>query len=144
MRPSQVQRPLLAGLLHSLWGVSSPTIAWGDADQAPVYSHLWAVGRNPFGLLGAGHRMSFVQRDAAQRNLVHTYLAATTSAVRSPTFALRTLARTRTDGSRRRESGAGELTRSGTAHALKPPPMRPADAIVEHHTVCCATQCFGC
>ena len=82
MRPSQVQRPLLAGVLQSMWGVTPPTVAWGDADQAPVTSHLWALGLNPFGLLGAGSRLSFVQRDAAQRNLVHAYLAATTASVR--------------------------------------------------------------
>jgi hypothetical protein len=73
---------LLAGMLQSLWGVVPPTVAWGDADQAPVTSHLWALGLNPFGLLGAGSRLSFVQRDAAQRNLVHAYLAATTASVR--------------------------------------------------------------
>jgi hypothetical protein len=48
-------------VLQALWAVAPTSLAWDAARQQPVENHLWAVGFTPFGALGAGSRLSFVQ-----------------------------------------------------------------------------------
>jgi hypothetical protein len=69
-------RPLLAAALTAGWGVAPPWDGWAAARGAAAEDHTWDVGHTPFGPLAASEELSFAPRDAAQRAVVASAVAA--------------------------------------------------------------------
>ncbi|GBF98920.1 hypothetical protein Rsub_11712 [Raphidocelis subcapitata] len=72
----KLQRPVTAAVLSAGWGVADTAQFWSEATGRGWW-WLWSVGDTPFGPLSASPALSFVQRDAARRNLVVASLNAT-------------------------------------------------------------------
>ena len=66
--PSDATRAVLAATLQAGWAVAETALAWSPA-TGRSWAWLWAHGPTPFGPLSALATLSFVQRDAALRNL---------------------------------------------------------------------------
>eukprot|EP00899_Mesostigma_viride_P024805 jgi/Mesvir1/5509/Mv15550-RA.1 len=75
VNPGDVTRPVLASLLRAGWGVASTHRRWGVLQNATLQNYLWATGLTPFGPLSPATRLSFVQRDAAMRNVILSHLS---------------------------------------------------------------------
>ncbi|KAF8068242.1 Ocrl [Scenedesmus sp. PABB004] len=71
--PRAIHRPVLAAVLQQAYGVADGALSWSAA-TGKAWSFLWSVGGTPFGALSSGRALSFVQRDAAGRNLALAYL----------------------------------------------------------------------
>lgn len=74
LKPEAVPRVLLAALLQTGWGVAPSYETWSVFHNATLHDWLWSIGRTPFGPLSDVLGISFVQRTAAQRNVVLTLL----------------------------------------------------------------------
>ncbi|KAI8476830.1 MAG: hypothetical protein J3K34DRAFT_201157 [Monoraphidium minutum] len=66
--PADLQRPVMAALLQSGWGVADTALFWSPA-TGRSWNWLWSLGSTPFGPLSASMALSFAQRDAMGRNL---------------------------------------------------------------------------
>lgn len=74
LKPHSLPRSLLAALLQTGWGVAPSYETWSVFHNTTLHNWLWSVGRTPFGPFSDKTEVSFVQRTAAQRNVVLTSL----------------------------------------------------------------------
>ncbi|XP_077245269.1 uncharacterized protein LOC143885141 [Tasmannia lanceolata] len=78
----ELERPLVGSILQSMWGVSPTHLTWSPRHNSTLVDYTWSVGQTPFGPFSESLSLSFVQKDAAQRNVLLTALNYTiTSAI---------------------------------------------------------------
>ena len=65
--------------VHSTQGVAPSHRLWSKHHNRTTTEYLWSVGRTPFGILGSLPELSFVQRDAAARNVIVSQIDETIS-----------------------------------------------------------------
>jgi len=58
---------------QAAYGIADSSLYWSQA-TGKGWSFVWNVGQTPFGVLSNIHSLSFVQRDAAVRNMALSYL----------------------------------------------------------------------
>ncbi|KAL1200841.1 hypothetical protein V5N11_022331 [Cardamine amara subsp. amara] len=77
-----LERPLVGSILQSMWGVSSTHLTWSPRHNTTLVDYTWSIGQTPFGPFSDISSLSFVQKDAAKRNVLLTSLNTTiTSAI---------------------------------------------------------------
>uniref|UniRef100_A0A0E0LD03 DUF7906 domain-containing protein n=1 Tax=Oryza punctata TaxID=4537 RepID=A0A0E0LD03_ORYPU len=77
-----LDRPIIASVLQSMWGVSPTHQSWSPEHNATVVDYTWSTGHTPFGPFSETKSLSFVQKDAARRNVLLTTMNYTiTSAI---------------------------------------------------------------
>lgn len=59
--------------MQAAYGVADSSLYWSQA-TGKGWNFVWGVGQTPFGVLSNMHSLSFVQRDAAVRNMALSYL----------------------------------------------------------------------
>lgn len=69
-----LDRPIIASVLQSMWGVSPTHQSWSPEHNATVVDYTWSTGHTPFGPFSETKSLSFVQKDAARRNVLLTTL----------------------------------------------------------------------
>lgn len=67
-------RPLVGSILQSMWGVSPTHSLWSPLHNSTLVDYTWSVGQTPFGPFSESSSLSFVQKDAAKRNVILTAL----------------------------------------------------------------------
>ncbi|XP_050223190.1 uncharacterized protein LOC126673206 [Mercurialis annua] len=78
----ELERPLVGSILQSMWGVSPTHLSWSSRHNNTLVDYTWSVGQTPFGPFSETSSLSFVQMDAARRNVLLTALNYTiTSAI---------------------------------------------------------------
>ncbi|KAK1410153.1 hypothetical protein QVD17_36687 [Tagetes erecta] len=78
----ELERPLVGSILQSMWGVSPTHLVWSAQHNTTLVDYTWSVGHTPFGPFSELSSLSFIQKDAAKRNVLLTYLNYTiTSAI---------------------------------------------------------------
>lgn len=70
----ELERPLVGSILQSMWGVSPTHLSWSAKHNSTVVDYTWSVGHTPFGPFSEISSLSFVQKDAARRNVLLTWL----------------------------------------------------------------------
>ncbi|GMH27032.1 hypothetical protein Nepgr_028875 [Nepenthes gracilis] len=70
----ELERPLIGSILQSMWGVSPTHLVWSQRHNSTLVDYTWSVGRTPFGPFSEISSLSFVQKDAARRNVLLTWL----------------------------------------------------------------------
>lgn len=70
----ELERPLVGSILQSMWGVSPTHLLWSPRHNSTLVDYTWSVGQTPFGPFSEISSMSFVQKDAARRNIILTSL----------------------------------------------------------------------
>ncbi|KAJ8775177.1 hypothetical protein K2173_020181 [Erythroxylum novogranatense] len=73
-RTRELERPLVGSILQSMWGVSPTHLLWSARHNNTLVDYTWSVGHTPFGPFSETSSLSFVQKDAAQRNVLLTSL----------------------------------------------------------------------
>ncbi|MCD9559191.1 hypothetical protein HAX54_017045 [Datura stramonium] len=58
----------------SMWGVSPTRAVWSPRHNSTLVDYSWSVGQTPFGPFSDVSSLSFVQKDAARRNVLLTSL----------------------------------------------------------------------
>ncbi|URD87264.1 hypothetical protein MUK42_28505 [Musa troglodytarum] len=77
-----LDRPIIGSVLQSMWGVSPTHLSWSPQHNSTLVDYTWSVGQTPFGPFSETSFLSFIQRDAARRNVLLTSLNYTiTSAI---------------------------------------------------------------
>ncbi|KAJ8505687.1 hypothetical protein OPV22_006573 [Ensete ventricosum] len=77
-----LDRPIIGSVLQSMWGVLPIHLSWSPQHKRTLVDYTWNVGQTPFGPFSDSLSLSFVQRDAARRNVLLTTLNYTiTSAI---------------------------------------------------------------
>ncbi|KAL0554948.1 hypothetical protein IC582_008878 [Cucumis melo] len=77
-----LERPLVGSILQSMWGVSPTHLAWSSRHNDTIVDYSWSIGQTPFGPFSELSSLSFVQKDAARRNVILTALnSSITSAI---------------------------------------------------------------
>ncbi|CAI0453537.1 unnamed protein product [Linum tenue] len=69
-----LERPLVGSILQSMWGVSPTHLSWSPRHNTTLVDYTWSVGQTPFGPFSESSTLSFVQKDAARRNVLLTSL----------------------------------------------------------------------
>ncbi|CAN1845149.1 Leucine-rich repeat extensin-like protein 4 [Linum perenne] len=69
-----LERPLVGSILQSMWGVSPTHLSWSARHNTTLVDYTWSVGQTPFGPFSESSALSFVQKDAARRNVLLTSL----------------------------------------------------------------------
>ncbi|XP_020088855.1 uncharacterized protein LOC109710573 [Ananas comosus] len=69
-----LERPIIGSVLQSMWGVSPTHLLWSPEHNSTLVDYTWSVGQTPFGPFSDALSLSFVQRDAARRNVLLTTL----------------------------------------------------------------------
>ncbi|MQL90774.1 hypothetical protein Taro_023371 [Colocasia esculenta] len=69
-----LDRPIVGSVLQSMWGVSPTHLSWSPQHNNTVVDYTWSVGQTPFGPFSDTLSLSFVQKDAARRNVLLTSL----------------------------------------------------------------------
>ncbi|XP_020261041.1 uncharacterized protein LOC109837280, partial [Asparagus officinalis] len=69
-----LDRPIIGSILQSMWGVSPTHLSWSPQHNSTLVDYTWSVGQTPFGPFSESSSLSFVQRDAARRNVLLTSL----------------------------------------------------------------------
>lgn len=69
-----LERAVIGSLLQSMWGVSPTHLSWSPEHHATVVDYTWSTGHTPFGPFSETKSLSFVQKDAARRNVLLTTL----------------------------------------------------------------------
>ncbi|KAD7479512.1 hypothetical protein E3N88_02648 [Mikania micrantha] len=78
----ELERPLVGSILQSMWGVSPTHLVWSAQHNSTLVDYTWSVGHTPFGPFSELSSLSFIQKDAARRNVLLTSLNYTiTSAI---------------------------------------------------------------
>nr|XP_043634557.1 uncharacterized protein LOC122605668 [Erigeron canadensis] len=78
----ELERPLVGSILQSMWGVSPTHMVWSAQHNSTLVDYTWSVGHTPFGPFSELSTLSFIQKDAARRNVLVTSLNYTiTSAI---------------------------------------------------------------
>lgn len=75
----ELERPLIGSILQSMWGVSPTHLIWSPRHNTTLVDYTWSVGQTPFGPFSEISSLSFVQKDAARRNVILTSLNYTIS-----------------------------------------------------------------
>lgn len=70
----ELERPLVGSILQSMWGVSPTHLVWSPRHNSSLVDYTWSVGQTPFGPFSEISSLSFVQKDAARRNVLLTTL----------------------------------------------------------------------
>ncbi|RWR80981.1 hypothetical protein CKAN_00964400 [Cinnamomum micranthum f. kanehirae] len=70
----ELERPLVGSILQSMWGVSPTHLSWSPRHNSTLLDYTWSVGQTPFGPFSELMSLSFVQKDAAKRNILLTAL----------------------------------------------------------------------
>lgn len=70
----ELERPLVGSILQSMWGVSPTHLTWSPRHNDTLVDYTWSVGQTPFGPFSEISSLSFVQKDAARRNVLLTSL----------------------------------------------------------------------
>ena len=70
----ELERPIVGSILQSMWGVSPTHMLWSPRHNTTLVDYTWSVGQTPFGPFSESSTLSFVQKDAARRNLLLTSL----------------------------------------------------------------------
>lgn len=70
----ELERPLVGSILQSMWGVSPTHLVWSSRHNNTLVDYTWSVGQTPFGPFTEISSLSFVQKDAARRNVLLTSL----------------------------------------------------------------------
>ncbi|KAF9663707.1 hypothetical protein SADUNF_Sadunf17G0080000 [Salix dunnii] len=65
-----LERPLVGSILQSMWGVSPTHLSWSPRHNNTLVDYTWSVGQTPFGPFSEISSLSFVQKDAARRNVL--------------------------------------------------------------------------
>ncbi|KAJ4835586.1 hypothetical protein Tsubulata_008875 [Turnera subulata] len=68
----ELDRPLVGSILQSMWGVSPTHLSWSPMHNSTLVDYTWSVGHTPFGPFSELSSLSFVQKDAARRNVLLT------------------------------------------------------------------------
>lgn len=66
----ELERPLVGSILQSMWGVSPTHMVWSPRHNRTLIDYTWSVGHTPFGPFSEIRSLSFVQKDAARRNII--------------------------------------------------------------------------
>lgn len=69
-----LERPLVGSILQSMWGVSPTHLLWSPRHNTTLVDYTWSIGQTPFGPFSESSSLSFVQKDAARRNVLLTSL----------------------------------------------------------------------
>ncbi|EHA8590279.1 hypothetical protein COCNU_scaffold016592G000040 [Cocos nucifera] len=69
-----LDRPIVGSILQSMWGISPTHLSWSPEHSSTLVDYTWSVGQTPFGPFAETVSLSFVQRDAARRNVLLTTL----------------------------------------------------------------------
>lgn len=75
----QLERPIVGALLQCIWGVTPTHLRWSTQHNGTIVDYTWGVGQTPFGPFSDMLSLSFVQKDAAPRNILFTTLNASVS-----------------------------------------------------------------
>lgn len=70
----ELERPLVGSILQSMWGVSPTHLLWSSMHNNTLVDYTWSIGQTPFGPFSEISSLSFVQKDAARRNVLLTSL----------------------------------------------------------------------
>ncbi|XP_058085076.1 uncharacterized protein LOC131232686 [Magnolia sinica] len=70
----ELERPIVGSILQSMWGVSPTHLTWSPWHNSTLVDYTWSIGQTPFGPFSESLSLSFVQKDAAQRNVLLTAL----------------------------------------------------------------------
>lgn len=70
----ELERPLVGSILQSMWGVAPTHLLWSPRHNNTLVDYTWSVGQTPFGPFSEITSLSFVQKDAARRNVLLTSL----------------------------------------------------------------------
>ncbi|XP_044467834.1 uncharacterized protein LOC123197582 [Mangifera indica] len=70
----ELERPLVGSILQSMWGVSPTHLSWSPTHNNTLVDYTWSIGQTPFGPFSEISSLSFVQKDAARRNVLLTSL----------------------------------------------------------------------
>ncbi|KAG6398298.1 hypothetical protein SASPL_139754 [Salvia splendens] len=70
----ELERPLVGSILQSMWGISPTHMVWSPRHNSSLVDYTWSVGQTPFGPFSEMPSLSFVQKDAARRNVFLTSL----------------------------------------------------------------------
>lgn len=70
----ELERPLVGSILQSMWGVSPTHLIWSPRHNSTLVDYTWSIGQTPFGPFSDISSLSFVQKDAARRNVLLTSL----------------------------------------------------------------------
>ncbi|CAL9138600.1 unnamed protein product [Musa acuminata var. zebrina] len=76
-----LDRPIIGSVLQSMWGVSPTHLSWSPQHNSTLVDYTWSVGQTPFGPFSETSSLSFIQRDAARRNVLLTSLNYTITSV---------------------------------------------------------------
>ncbi|KAG4958767.1 hypothetical protein JHK87_035400 [Glycine soja] len=74
MQTRQLERPIVGSILQSMWGVSPTHLNWSPQHNETLVDYTWSMGQTPFGPFSEMLSLSFVQKDAARRNVLLTSL----------------------------------------------------------------------
>lgn len=69
-----LDRPIISSVLQTMFGVSPTHQSWSPEHNATVVDYTWSTGHTPFGPFSETKSLSFVQKDAARRNVLLTTL----------------------------------------------------------------------
>ena len=69
-----LERPIVGSVLQSIWGVSPTHLSWSALHNHTIVDYTWSTGQTPFGPFSDSLSLSFVQKDAARRNVLLTAL----------------------------------------------------------------------
>ncbi|KAL6839400.1 hypothetical protein ACP4OV_030670 [Aristida adscensionis] len=69
-----LDRSIIGSVLQSMWGVSPTHLSWSPEHNATIVDYTWSTGHTPFGPFSETKSLSFVQKDAARRNVLLTTL----------------------------------------------------------------------
>lgn len=70
----ELERPIVGSVLQSMWGVSPTHLNWSPLHNSTLVDYTWSMGQTPFGPFSQISSLSFVQKDAAKRNVLLTSL----------------------------------------------------------------------
>jgi hypothetical protein len=74
-----LERPIISSVLQTMFGVSPTHQSYSPEHDATVVDYTWSTGHTPFGPFSETKSLSFVQKDAARRNVLLTTLNYTIS-----------------------------------------------------------------
>ncbi|PIA27951.1 hypothetical protein AQUCO_07400056v1 [Aquilegia coerulea] len=70
----ELEKSLVGSILQSMWGVAPTHLVWSPRHNSTLVDYTWSIGQTPFGPFSEASSLSFVQKDAARRNVLLTSL----------------------------------------------------------------------
>ncbi|KAL5724995.1 hypothetical protein ACHQM5_008192 [Ranunculus cassubicifolius] len=70
----ELEKSLVGSILQSMWGVAPTHLLWSPRHNSTLVDYTWSIGQTPFGPFSETSSLSFVQKDAARRNVLLTSL----------------------------------------------------------------------